>query len=108
MSYALFLEPEVHAARDKLPGHMRQRVRRAITALADNPRPSGSRPLDVSGLEVPPAVAIHRLRLEGWRLIYAVNDAESWVWVLGIYRRPPYNYEDLPDLLGRLSDDTDA
>jgi len=37
-----------------------------------------------------------------------VNDVENWVWVLGIYRRPPYNYEDLPDLLGRLPDDTDA
>jgi len=32
MSCDLFLEPEVHAARDKLPGKLRQRVRRAITA----------------------------------------------------------------------------
>lgn len=105
MSYALFLEPDVYAARDKLPGTMRQRVRRAISALADNPRPSTSRALNVLGLDVPPAVAIYRLRLEGWRLIYAVNDTESWVRVMGIHRRPPYNYEDVPDLLKGLADD---
>ncbi|NJP06143.1 MAG: hypothetical protein HC837_11255 [Chloroflexaceae bacterium] len=34
MSYALFLEPEVHAVRGKLPGHIRERMQRAITALA--------------------------------------------------------------------------
>jgi mRNA interferase RelE/StbE len=107
MSYDLFLEPEVYAARDKLPGNMRQRMRRAMSALAEHPRPAGSRPLDVSALAVPAAVEIYRLRLEGWRLIYAVNDTDAWVRVLGIYRRPPYNYEDLPDLLERLADDDD-
>jgi mRNA interferase RelE/StbE len=52
-------------------------------------------------------VEIHRLRMEGWRLIYAVNDTESWVRVMGIYRRPPYDYGDLPDLLENLTDDDD-
>jgi mRNA-degrading endonuclease RelE of RelBE toxin-antitoxin system len=105
MSYTLFLEPAVHTARSKLPGHIRQRMQRAIKALADEPCPPGSRPLDVTGLSIPAAVEIHRLRMEGWRLIYAVNDTESWVRVMGIYRRPPYDYGDLPDLLENLTDD---
>lgn len=102
MKYDLFLEPEVHAVRDKLPGNIRQRVRRAISALADDPRPTGSRPLSISAGTVPAQVQIHRLRMEGWRIIYAVNETEQWVRVMGVYRRPPYNYADLPDLLERL------
>jgi hypothetical protein len=47
-------------------------------------------------------VQIRRIRLDRWRIVYAVSDAERWVWVLGIYRRPPYNYEDLADLANRL------
>jgi hypothetical protein len=31
MSYDLFLDPEVHAARRELPGNLRQRVRRAVS-----------------------------------------------------------------------------
>jgi hypothetical protein len=39
---------------------------------------------------------------ERWRIIYAVSDAERWVWVLGIRHLPPYDYEDLSELVGRL------
>jgi hypothetical protein len=30
------------------------------------------------------------------------SDDKRVFWVLGIYRRPPYNYEDLADLAARL------
>lgn len=102
MSYALFLEPEVHAARSDLPGHIRQRIKRAINNLAADPRPAISDKLVIDSLAAPARVEIRRLRLERWRVVYAVHDDEQWVWVLGIYRRPPYNYEDLADLMGRL------
>lgn len=102
MSYELFLEPEVHAARLDLPGQIRQRIRRAIFDLATDPRPANSDELTTDPSAVPPRVDVRRLRLERWRVIYAVNDDEQWVWVLGIYRRPPYNYEDLADLVTRL------
>jgi mRNA interferase RelE/StbE len=69
ISYTLFIEPEVHAARDKLPGHIRQRIRRAIEDMAEEPRPSGTRPLDVSIQDLPSSVEIRRLRLESWRLV---------------------------------------
>jgi mRNA-degrading endonuclease RelE of RelBE toxin-antitoxin system len=102
--YDLFLEPEVHAARQELPGNVRQRVRRTIEALADDPRPHDSRTLNLADLDLPPGVEIRRVRLEHWRIVYALNDSEQWVWVLGLYRRPPYDYADLPDLARKLAD----
>ena len=102
VAYTLFIEPEVHAAREKLPGHIRQRIRRAIETFAQNPRPPGSRVLDTSTLDLAPELEIRRLRLESWRLVYAIHTADSWVWVLGLQRRPPYDYADLPELAQKL------
>ncbi len=45
--YELLVEAEVHEARKRLPGHVRQRVQRALDDLADDPRPSQSEDLDV-------------------------------------------------------------
>ena len=101
-SYDLWLEPEVHHARKDLPGNVRQHIKHAIDHLASEPRPTTSTPLDVSEIDVPAAVELRRVRLTPWRIIYAVNDDEHWVWVLAIRRRPPYDYEDLDRLVARL------
>jgi mRNA interferase RelE/StbE len=100
--YTLFIEADVHAARDKLPGHVRQRMRRAIDGLVQEPRPAGSRPLATSTLDIPPEVEVRRLRIERWRLVYAVHDQAGWIWILGLHRRPPYDYEDLPASMQKL------
>lgn len=97
--YDVLLEPSVHQARKQLPGRFRQRVKRAIAALADDPRPSDSRALDVSDMDVPPDVELRRIRMDPWRVVYAVSDAEAWVWVLAVRKRSPYDYEDLEELL---------
>lgn len=102
IKYTLFIEPEVHAVRRSLPGYMRQRVYRLISDFTDTPRPANSRPLANPSLTLPSGVEIRRVRLEQWRIIYAVHDAEAWVWVLAIYRRPPYDYADLPELVKKL------
>ena len=102
MQYELLLEPEVHEARRHLPGHVRQQVKNALDGLRNEPRPAKSRDLDVTGLDVPPGVELRRLRMDPWRIIYAVNDGEGWVWALAVRRRPPYDYKDLPDLVDRL------
>jgi mRNA-degrading endonuclease RelE of RelBE toxin-antitoxin system len=102
VSYDLFLEPEVHAAREQLPGNMRQRVRRAISALASAPRPPDSMVMDTADLELREGVELRRIRMERWRIVYAVCDEERWVWVLTVRRRPPYGYDDLPGLIARL------
>jgi hypothetical protein len=62
--YELFVEPEVHEARIRLPGHIRQRVKRAIDDLAHAPRPAGSSDVDVAGLDVPAGVELRRLRMD--------------------------------------------
>ncbi len=101
-AYRLWIEPEVHAAREDLPGNIRQRIKKALDDLIANPRPSTSKELDSSDLDMPPSIEIRRLRLEHWRVLYAINDHEKWVWALGIYRRPPYQYEDLQELASKL------
>jgi hypothetical protein len=79
-------------------------LKKQISSFTSQPRPSISRPLDVEGLEVPARVEIRRARLENWRMIYAVNDLDEWVWVLAICQRPPYNYDDLAELASRLTE----
>ena len=100
--YHLRLEAEVHTARKQLPGNIRQRIKRAIDSLANEPRPSNSDPLELSEVELPPLAEVRRLRMKPWRIVYAVNDAEGWVWILAVRRRPPYAYEDLNELMNRL------
>jgi len=53
-------------------------------------------------LDVPPDFEFRRLRLEHWRVLYAINEKDGLVWVLAIHRRPPYKYEDLPELVSKL------
>ncbi len=100
--FRLWVESEVHSARRDLPGNVRQRVKRVLDDLSVNPYPSSSMALGVSDLEVPLQVEIRRVRLDHWRILYAVNEQGRWIWVLGIYRRPPYQYEDLQEIVSKL------
>lgn len=100
----MWIEPEVHARRDQLPGKVRQRIKKQIDDFANQPRPAVSQPLDTEGLGLPDQVEIRRARLENWRIIYAINDSEKWVWVLAIRERPPYDYEDLAEFAARLTE----
>ena len=100
--YKVRIEPEIYAERKNLPGNMRQRVKRAVADLADEPRPPQSRTLDVSELDMPPEVEMRRLRIGRWRVVYAVNDTERWTWVLSLRRRPPYDYDDLGEMIAKL------
>lgn len=96
--YDLLIEPTAHEQRKRLPGYVRQRIKRAIDDLARDPRPHYSRDLDTIGLDVPENIEMRRIRIDRWRIIYAVNDVEKWVWVWGVRKRPPYDYEDLAEL----------
>ena len=87
-----------------LPGQVRQRIKKLITDLAVQPRPSISKQLNTEGLSLPEAIEIRRLHLDNWRVLYAINDSENWVWVLAIRQRPPYDYEDLTEFASRLSE----
>jgi len=45
--YKIWMRPAVHTARKKLPGHIRQRIKRSIDQLAEKPRPPRSKELDL-------------------------------------------------------------
>ncbi len=87
--YDLLIEPTALKQRKQLPGHIRQRIKRAIDDLAQHPRPHFSQALDTTDLDVPENVEIRRIRMGKWRLIYAVNDVEKWIWIWGVRKRPP-------------------
>jgi len=101
LTYEVYLERDVHHSRVALPGNVRQRFRRVIDSLADEPRPGGSTAIELGEIEAP-GVEVRRYRLDPWRLVYAINDRERWVWILALRRRPPYDYADLADLVARL------
>jgi mRNA interferase RelE/StbE len=96
VNYRLDISPAAQDEIKRLPGNIRQRVRRAIKDFAADPRPSHSKRLDVDSPDVEP----RRLRLEHWRIVYVVIEDIQHVAVLAVRRRPPYDYSDLPDLLG--------
>ena len=97
--YKVHVTPAAWKEMKELPGHMRQRVRKAVDALAEDPRPPKSKALDLPDL---PA-EVRRLRLDRWRIVYIVSDADETVDVLAVRKRPPYDYGDLAALLEGLS-----
>jgi mRNA interferase RelE/StbE len=80
----------------KLEGNLRRQMILAIDGLERNPRPPNSKQLDMEEEQR----EIRRLRLGKWRIIYAVIDGNPII--LGVRRRPPYDYDDLQRLLGEV------
>lgn len=93
--YTVYVTPQTWPKIKELPGNIRQRVKRAIDALADNPRPSKSKELEVPDFEP----EVRRLRLDQWRIVYAITETDSVVDILTVRKRPPYDYGDLEELL---------
>lgn len=59
--------------------------------------------MNTTGLDLREDVELRRIRMDRWRIVYALSDEEQWVWVLALRRRPPYGYDDLADLIARLA-----
>lgn len=96
--YTVYVIPRTWQEMKNLPGNIRQRVKQTVEALADNPRPSKSKMLDVPNLEL----ELRRLRLDRWRIVYAITEADKIIDVLTVRKRPPYDYGDLEELLQEL------
>ncbi|HOQ97833.1 MAG TPA: type II toxin-antitoxin system RelE/ParE family toxin [Anaerolineae bacterium] len=94
-AYRVYTRPEAWRALKELPGHLRQRLRRAIDDLSHEPRPSQSKRLDLPDA----TLEVRRLRMDRWRVIYMVDENEHAIDVLGLRKRPPYDYGDLAGLL---------
>ena len=98
MSYRVWIDPSAIAETKATPGNMRQLLKRAMKALATDPRPSDSKELEWPPERFEP----RRVKIRNWRIVDAVDDADHWVWVLAVRKRPPYDYGDLAQLLRRI------
>ena len=96
MSHKVWIDPVAIVETRVVPGNMRQRIKRAMVALAREPRPPDSTPLEWPPERFEP----RRLKLGNWRIVYAADDTDDWV--LAVRRRPPYDYADLARLLVQL------
>jgi len=93
---AAYLTPLAYADLKKLPGNTRRQMIVAIDGLGKNTRPPNGIELTIEGENR----EIRRLRVGKWRIIYAIIAERSII--LGIRRRPPYNYQDIQRLLGDI------
>ncbi|MBC8870192.1 MAG: type II toxin-antitoxin system RelE/ParE family toxin [Planctomycetes bacterium] len=96
--YTVYVVPDEFNVIKKLPGKVRHRVKRAIDDLAGDPRPPHSKPLDVTDMEGIDC-ELRRLRIDNWRIVYAITETEHMIDVLAVRKRPPYDYGDLEGLL---------
>jgi len=80
----------------KIPGNTRQAIIAELNALVCSPRPAKSQRLVIEK----ESREVRRLRLGKWRIIYLVQDEQPVI--LAIRRRPPYDYQDLEELLKDL------
>ncbi len=84
MTYRIFLRPAGVRDLDSLPTNVRERVEQAITLLAENPRPHGSRKL--AGFENE-----WRLRVGDYRILYVIDDSVKRVTIARVaHRREVY------------------
>lgn len=96
--YQVYITPSaLHEARTAA-GNFRRRIRKAVRGLAQNPHPSKSKALQAPDAEY----SICRLRIDNWRIVYAVHEARKVVFVLAVRKRPPYDYGDLQKLLDEI------
>ena len=83
MTYRGFLSPRAERDLRRLPPDVARRVTAAISALEENPRPSGSRKLADSDES--------RIRLGDYRVRYRINDSLRQLTITRIaHRREVY------------------
>lgn len=98
-SHKVYVLPRAGKEIQRLPGRLRQRVRRAVIGLRTEPRPSASAQL---GFDIAPGCEVWRLRLDTWRVVYLIDNTLAMVYVLAVRKRPPYRYEDLSSLVDQV------
>jgi len=102
--YKIYLAPQVYQEIKALPGHVRRKIKRAIDDLANQPRPPQSKALNLPDA----SREARRLRLDKWRVVYAVSEDEQAITIFAVRKRPPYDYQDLLNLLAPKEVEDDA
>jgi len=89
--YRIEYSDETEHDLSRLPGNYRQRVKRLIEALRQNPRPAAAKSLRDRPTRF-------RIWLDRWRLIYEVDDESCIVFILRVkQKRGPETYEGLDE-----------
>ncbi|NJN99065.1 MAG: type II toxin-antitoxin system RelE/ParE family toxin [Anaerolineales bacterium] len=103
-SYRVEVTQQVHKEIRNLPGNVRQRVTRILQALQQESLPGNSRLLDLSKikLELTSDLKLCRIRLDSWRIVYVIEEELNLISVLAIRQRPPYQYDDLAELIKNI------
>ena len=84
MTYRILVEKRIEKEFRRVPVHDRQRIDRAILALASNPRPHGCKKLtDKDG---------YRVRIGEYRVLYTIDDESRTVVVYRIKIRSEKTY----------------
>lgn len=89
MHYQIRYTGEARHALQNMPGNYRQRARRLIESLFNTPRPATAKELR----DLPNR---YRIRLNGWRIIYRVDDEDGVIIILRIRQKSgPETYTKL-------------
>lgn len=98
----IWIHPEAWREIKELPGYVRQRIRRIIRTLSQNPHPSQSKTLRLPPNFESMPIEARRLRIDKWRVIYVIDKEWDTIVILAVRKRPPYDYQDLTDIIKRL------
>ena len=77
-TYRVFVTPVALRQIKQLPRHVRQRAKRAIDDLETDPRPGGSKALNLADAEAISEVTVEarRIRLDKWRIVYTITESD--------------------------------
>lgn len=75
---------------ERLPGNIRQRIKRALYALTDDPRPEAARALAGE------LASYYRLRIDRYRIIYTIHEEFVTVVIVRVTQRNNETYKGLP------------
>ncbi len=89
MPYRLRIPKSVQAEIGRLPGNVRQRVKRAIAGLAFEPRPENATELEDE------LAGFWRLKLDDYRIIYTIADDLIVIEIVRVGKRTPKTYVGL-------------
>lgn len=100
-SYQVHISARAEKEIRRLPGNFRQRTIRTLRSLEQTPQPADSIRLDLtdSPITLTADMELRRIRMEEWRILYLIEHDLQLLTVLAVRKRPPYQYEDLADLL---------
>ena len=85
MNYRVVLHRRVGRALKRLPANDAQRIGQALSALIEEPRPSGAKKLA--------GVATWRLRVGEYRILYVIFDRQQLITVEHVERRTTHTYD---------------